>query len=66
MPDRSRPGGSYVSVIIIIDLDNVGSWADKKQVTYTTFSDLSQKPEVYGLIQQEIAAVNSTVAPPSG
>jgi long-chain acyl-CoA synthetase len=59
------PSGSYVSVIIIIDMDNVGPWADKKQVTYTTFNDLSQKPEVYGLIRQEIAAVSSTLAPAS-
>ena len=48
----------YVSAVIIIDADNTGRWADKCKTTYTTFGDLSQKPEVYRLIEQEIAIVN--------
>jgi long-chain acyl-CoA synthetase len=59
------PQGAYVSVIVIIDLDNVGTWADKKGVTYTTFNDLAQKPEVYGLISQEIARANNSFSPAS-
>ena len=48
----------YVSVVIIINADNTGQYADQMKVTYTTFGDLSQKPEVYRLIEQEIAHVN--------
>ncbi|MCE5254072.1 MAG: AMP-binding protein [Actinomycetia bacterium] len=48
----------YVSAVIIVDADNTGQWADKRKVTYTTFSDLSQKPEVYRLIEAEVSAVN--------
>jgi len=48
----------YVSAVIIIDADNTGQYADRMKVTYTTFGDLSQKPEVYRLIEQEIAHVN--------
>ncbi len=41
----------YVSAVIIIDAYNTGRWADKRKVTYTTFSDLSQKPEIYELVK---------------
>jgi long-chain acyl-CoA synthetase len=53
------PDRSFASAVIIIDNNNVGKWADKKRVCYTTFSDLSQKPEVYELVEQEIAKVNA-------
>jgi long-chain acyl-CoA synthetase len=49
----------YVSAVIIIDADNVGRWADKHKVSYTTFGDLSQKAEVYKLIGQEIVRINA-------
>lgn len=52
------PDRSYVSAIIIIDSENAGRWADKRKVSYTTFGDLSQKPEIYDLIGQEIARIN--------
>jgi len=47
----------YVSAIINIDLDNVGHWAEAKRIPYTTFVDLSQKPEVINLIRKEIEKV---------
>ncbi len=52
------PDRAYVSAIIIIDFDNVSRWADRKRVVYTTFNDLSQKPEVYDLIRQDIERIN--------
>ena len=55
----SAAGGNSLSAVIIVDAANTGHFADKHKVTYTTFSDLSQKPEIYGLIEQEIAAVNA-------
>lgn len=48
----------FVTAVIIIDADNTGRWADKMKATYTTYGDLSQKPEVYRLIEQEVASVN--------
>jgi len=48
----------FVSAVIIIDADNTGRYADKMKATYTTFGDLSQKSEVYRLIEQEVALVN--------
>ncbi len=55
----------YVSAIITIDFENVGRWAEKQGVPYTTLTDLSQKPEVYGLIRQDVDEVNQTL-PESG
>lgn len=51
----------YVTAVINIELTNVGKWAEKNRVTYTTFSDLSQKEEVLQLIADEIRKVNRTL-----
>ncbi len=49
--------------IITIDFDNVGRWAEKNRLSYTTFVDLSQKDDVYSLIEKEVVRVNSTLPP---
>ena len=51
----------YVVAIINIDLGNVGRWAERKHITYTTLSDLSQKKEVTELIASEVKKVNRTL-----
>jgi long-chain acyl-CoA synthetase len=48
----------YVTAIINIDLENVGRWAEAKRIPYTTFTDLSQKPEVIDLIKKDIQRIN--------
>lgn len=53
----------FVTTLINIDYDNVGRWAEKKSITYTTFTDLSQKSEVYNVIQQDVERVNSSLPP---
>jgi long-chain acyl-CoA synthetase len=47
--------------IITIDFDNVGKWAEKNRLSYTTFVDLSQKDDVYDLTEKEIVRVNATL-----
>ena len=47
-----------VTAIINIDLDNVGRWAEANRIPYTTFTDLSQKPEVIELIKNDIQLIN--------
>jgi len=49
----------YVTALIQIDFANMGKWAEDNRVTYTTFTDLSQKLEVYDLVLKEIEKVNS-------
>jgi long-chain acyl-CoA synthetase len=55
------PGRPYVTVLINIDLGAVGNWAERRGIAYTSYTDLSQKPEVYDLIQQEVARVNASL-----
>ncbi|MBI5032235.1 MAG: AMP-binding protein [Chloroflexi bacterium] len=56
---------AFVTAIINIDFANVGRWAEKNRLTYTTFVDLSQKSEVYDLIKQDVLHVNETLPPPA-
>lgn len=55
---------SYVTAMINIDFDVVGRWAERNHIPYTTFADLSQKEEVYELIDKELGRVNKTLPQP--
>jgi long-chain acyl-CoA synthetase len=44
--------------MINMDMENVGKWAERRQIAYTTYADLAQKPAVYDLIGQEVDRVN--------
>jgi hypothetical protein len=48
----------FITVIVIIDFENVGKWAEANHINYTTFADLSQKKETAGLIAKDIQRVN--------
>jgi len=48
----------FVTAIINIDLENVGRWAEANRIPYTTFTDLSQKPEVIELVKKDIQRIN--------
>ena len=58
---RRRP---FVAAMIAIDLDTVGNWAERHNLAYTSFQDLSAKPEVRGLIGEEIARCNASLPAP--
>jgi len=47
----------YVTAIVSIDLANVGNWAKKRGISFTTVQDLSQRAEVYNLVQGEIKKI---------
>jgi long-chain acyl-CoA synthetase len=49
----------YVAAMINIDAETVGNWAERRGIGYTSYTDLSQKPEIYELIQEEVKKVNS-------
>jgi long-chain acyl-CoA synthetase len=57
------PDGTYVSAIIIIDYDSVGRWAGQRKMSYATFTELSQRPEVYELVRTDIDRVNRGLPP---
>ncbi len=54
-------GQEYVTAMINIDMESVGNWSEKRNIGYTSYADLSQKPEVYELISQEVKKVNASL-----
>lgn len=56
---------AFVTALVNIDFENVGRWAEKQGLAYTTFVDLSQKPEVYDLIRKDVLRVNRALPPPA-
>ncbi len=51
-----------VCVMINIDFEAVGNWAERRNMPYAGYTDLAQKPEVYQLIQECIEKVNADLA----
>ena len=51
----------FVAAMIAIDLNTVGNWAERRGVPYTSYMDLAQKPEVRGLLGEEIVKCNATL-----
>ena len=51
----------HVTTMICIDFRHAGKWAEDHRISYTTYSDLAAKPEVYDLIEREVVRVNTTL-----
>ena len=49
----------YLAAIICIRFSIVSKWAEKNRIAFTTYSDLSSKPEVYELLKAEVEKVNA-------
>jgi long-chain acyl-CoA synthetase len=52
---------AFVTAMVAIDLNTVGNWAERHGLAYTSYADLSQKPEVSELIREEIRKGNETL-----
>ena len=55
-------GREKVCVMVNIDFDAVGNWAERRNLPYAGYTDLAQKPEVYELIRECIEKVNADLA----
>ncbi len=55
-------GREKVCVLINIDFDAVGNWAERRNLPYAGYTDLAQKPEVYQLIQECVEKVNADLS----
>jgi long-chain acyl-CoA synthetase len=55
---------NFVSALINIDAETVGRWAERNGIAFTTFADLSQRPEVCRIIEQELRRVNNLLDEP--
>ena len=51
-----------VCVMINIDFDAVGNWAERQNLPYAGYTDLAQKPEVYQLIKECVEKVNADLS----
>jgi long-chain acyl-CoA synthetase len=54
-------GRPYVAALVNIDAAAVGSWAERCGLAYTSYTDLSQKAEVYELVRAEVNRVNRSL-----
>ena len=53
---------AYLVALIGIELETVGDWAQRRRIPYTTYRDLSEKPEVLALVQGVLTDVNARFA----
>ena len=51
-------GRDRVCVMVNIDANAVGSWAERRNLPYAGYTDLAQKPEVYALVRECVEKVN--------
>ncbi|MFC5039465.1 AMP-dependent synthetase/ligase [Tianweitania sediminis] len=57
-------GRDDLTAIVCIDYEAVGHWAERRAITYGSYAELSQKPEVGDLVGEVIAHVNETQPEP--
>lgn len=53
----------YITAVVCIDYAVVGKWADEKKLNYTSYHELSQKAEVYDLVEKQIREANKSLKP---
>jgi long-chain acyl-CoA synthetase len=51
----------FVAAMVAIDMNTVGKWAEQRSLPYTSYMDLSRKPEVARLIVEEVEKINATL-----
>ncbi|WP_375197951.1 AMP-binding protein [Sphingobium sp.] len=54
--DESRDS---VGALINIDMEVLSRWAEENNISFSTYTDLSQKPEILDLIKGEITRINA-------
>lgn len=52
----------FISALIQIDYENVGNWAQKNKIAYTTYRSLAENSQVKELIKQEVDLANEGLA----
>jgi long-chain acyl-CoA synthetase len=56
-------GRDALAAMICIRYSIISKWAEKNRIAFTTYSDLSSRPEVYALLRKEVETVNATLPP---
>jgi long-chain acyl-CoA synthetase len=55
-------GRDYVTAMISIDMSAVGDWAERRNISYSGYSSLATKEQVYKLIKECVEKVNRDLA----
>lgn len=56
-------GRPYLAAILNVDFQNVGKWAEDRGIAYTSYMDLSQKPQVLELLEGLVRETNARLQP---
>ncbi len=56
-------GQPYLAAILNIDMRNTGKWAEDRGIAFTSYTDLSQKPEVLALLRGLVQETNGRLQP---
>jgi len=54
-------GRPHLSAMLCIRFSIVSKWAERNRIAFTTYTDLSSRPEVLELLAGEVARVNATL-----
>ena len=56
-------GRKHLSALVCIDFEAVGHWAEERGIAYTSYAELSQRPEVVALVASVVRHVNRVLKP---
>jgi long-chain acyl-CoA synthetase len=54
-------GRAHLCALVTIDGETTGKWAERRRLSFTSYTDLTQKPEIHDLLRGEIARVNREI-----
>ena len=55
-------GRDYVTMFLNIDLTSVGSWAERNNVSYASYQELTGNPQVIEMIKRRVEELNKALA----
>lgn len=55
-------GRDFCAVFINIDLQSVGSWAERNNIAYASYQELANHPDVYRIVGEHVEAANRKLA----
>jgi long-chain acyl-CoA synthetase len=50
--------GPDITAMLVVDPHTTGAWAESQRLSYTTYTDLASKADVYDLLAEEVARAN--------
>jgi long-chain acyl-CoA synthetase len=56
-------GRETLAAMICIRYSIISKWAEKNRISFTTYTDLASRGEVYALLRKEVETVNATLPP---